>query len=682
MTTPPSVQRMFIDGDLEIKTKAGSTGNTLGRIVFTDSLVGDIGSFKVYGFSVPGFSQFRLIHDCSSISRGVSFRTYSGQGGSDEGGTGSKYLVDIQNGYIRLGNYTFIEPKDHQFPTGDFPGLLLWVKKGSATTASYALENDCISAFTTNTLLPDQAQTINVGRYVGYGVSLGYRNAAIPYGFLGMSINGFHTIQECIRLYEDATVEIPGLNLLPLTLDKINNRVGINNVLPTEALDVAGTVRADAYRLQSGSGMIQDGVSTLVYGGGDYPDRLVKLLDNVEVGGDLSAGTLGGTLTTAVQPNITTILPVYLDKVNSRVGINNITPTEALDVTGTIRADAYRLQSGSGMIQDGLATLVYGGGDYPNRVVKLLDKVEVAGSVTSIGFIGSNGAGMISSGDDTVVYGGGSYPNRVVQLADNVHINENLRLTSFHNTEFGYQVAGKETNAGKIWYDTTSNQLYIYGAGSTVGSRVVKIWDNLRVDKDFYTSWINGTRVGTSGTNSVFLGIDAGLTGQGQYAVAVGYQAGQTNQHARSIALNATGSVLNTASTDSCFIKPIRSTYEATQLLTYDGTSGEVVCSPLTEDKTVGTLTADLLAPSATNSRSRIMGTTGLYTVSAYSDTTLTANWEMYIKNMTTSEVLGYTKSRYVTATFAVTAYDNIVVWVQDSPSSSSTVTTRFTRIR
>jgi len=58
--------------------------------------------------------------------------------------------------------------------------------------------------------------------------------------------------------------------------------------------------------------------------------------------------------------------------------------------------------------------------------------------------------------------------------------------------------------------------------------------------------------------------LDAGATGQGQYAVAIGKYAGRgvvNYQAANTIILNATGDELSGVSgqTGSCYIKPIRS---------------------------------------------------------------------------------------------------------------------------
>jgi len=91
--------------------------------------------------------------------------------------------------------------------------------------------------------------------------------------------------------------------------------------------------------------------------------------------------------------------------------------------------------------------------------------------------------------------------------------------------------------------------------------------------------------------NCIAVGFDAGNTNQGTYSVAMGYAAGYAHQHANTIILNAQGSALNSTSTNSVYIKPIRqsdkpilsgsgvgviNTQNSAHHLNYDVSSGEV----------------------------------------------------------------------------------------------------------
>ena len=83
----------------------------------------------------------------------------------------------------------------------------------------------------------------------------------------------------------------------------------------------------------------------------------------------------------------------------------------------------------------------------------------------------------------------------------------------------------------------------------------------------------------TQGNNAVAIGALAGLTGQGTSSIAIGYLAGQTNQHNNSIILNASGSVLNSTTTNSFYVNPIRSAGWGNSLF-YNSTTSEVTSNP------------------------------------------------------------------------------------------------------
>jgi hypothetical protein len=84
----------------------------------------------------------------------------------------------------------------------------------------------------------------------------------------------------------------------------------------------------------------------------------------------------------------------------------------------------------------------------------------------------------------------------------------------------------------------------------------------------------------------VAVGNRAGEYNQGNYSVAIGGAAGQTNQHANTIVLNAQGNVsigsiaLDTNSTNAFFVKPVR--WSATvpvgfKPMYYNSSTGEII---------------------------------------------------------------------------------------------------------
>jgi len=76
-------------------------------------------------------------------------------------------------------------------------------------------------------------------------------------------------------------------------------------------------------------------------------------------------------------------------------------------------------------------------------------------------------------------------------------------------------------------------------------------------------------------TAAIAIGFQAGSTNQGQTSIAIGFQAGLINQSTNTIVLNASGSALNTLSTNALYVKPIRNT-TGTNLITYNTNTFEV----------------------------------------------------------------------------------------------------------
>jgi len=96
-----------------------------------------------------------------------------------------------------------------------------------------------------------------------------------------------------------------------------------------------------------------------------------------------------------------------------------------------------------------------------------------------------------------------------------------------------------------------------------------------------------GSNAGSTGqlANAVAIGNQAGQSGQQASAIAIGYLAGQTNQSTNTIVLNASGTTLNTDTSNGLYISPIKSAYNTSQstlntspgYLTYNTTTKEVV---------------------------------------------------------------------------------------------------------
>ena len=90
-----------------------------------------------------------------------------------------------------------------------------------------------------------------------------------------------------------------------------------------------------------------------------------------------------------------------------------------------------------------------------------------------------------------------------------------------------------------------------------------------------------GFTAGTAnqGSGAVAVGNGAGYSNQGDFSVAMGTAAGTNNQAQNSIIINATGAILDTETSDSLTIDPIREITQATNtnyVLVHDSSTKEV----------------------------------------------------------------------------------------------------------
>jgi hypothetical protein len=87
------------------------------------------------------------------------------------------------------------------------------------------------------------------------------------------------------------------------------------------------------------------------------------------------------------------------------------------------------------------------------------------------------------------------------------------------------------------------------------------------------------------GRGAVALGAAAGQTTQGANSIAIGSLAGQTSQHANTIVLNASGTALNSATTNATYVAPIRNDQGITGdrlFAYYNQTTKEITTGPTT----------------------------------------------------------------------------------------------------
>jgi|CXWK01.1.fsa_nt_gi hypothetical protein len=134
-------------------------------------------------------------------------------------------------------------------------------------------------------------------------------------------------------------------------------------------------------------------------------------------------------------------------------------------------------------------------------------------------------------------------------------------------------------NAGSTSQGQGSVAVGIGSGLTSQGPSSVAIGDNAGSYIQGLSSVAIGSVAGTSnqGTHCVAIGHLAGSVNQGDYAVALGYNAGSTGQATNSIIINASGTQVDNATSNSCVITPIRNENgdTSTQMF-YNSVTGEL----------------------------------------------------------------------------------------------------------
>ena len=350
-------QKLKVQDELQIITSY-IAGKSIGKLTFvlpdtTNTVFGQIRSIGSYPYGA-------LLIDCSGMSSGINFKTDSTQGYSDFGGIGNPFSASITSYTIYSGSVRLSQPPYVLSTSGtqilNESGYEMLFCTRNGTSGSTDKDFNIIKAVQNNFKI-GETMSITVGSdaYNAYRTVLGFSTpSGYPtgdcVGFVGLQKDGFPDVNTKSLVWDiNGNVNVPfalsvtgttsitgnlvcqndlqsnsatitttltadtlsattyvGLPafdpavLDPITLDTVNDRVGINQVTPTEALDVTGNIKS--------SGTITgDTVSATTYVG--LPAFDPAVLD-----------------------------PITLDTVNDRVGINQVTPTEALDVTGNIKS--------------------------------------------------------------------------------------------------------------------------------------------------------------------------------------------------------------------------------------------------------------------------------------------------------------------------------------------------------
>ena len=116
----------------------------------------------------------------------------------------------------------------------------------------------------------------------------------------------------------------------PLLLNPVGGNVGIANTNPTHTLSVTGTLNVSGNANVGNIGATR-GVFTNIAGEGGN----ISNIQGANVSGAVATATTAGTVTTAAQPNITSVGTLTSLGVTGNIAAGNLTTTGVLSVTGT-----------------------------------------------------------------------------------------------------------------------------------------------------------------------------------------------------------------------------------------------------------------------------------------------------------------------------------------------------------
>lgn len=652
MTTPPAANQILrVPGEIQI-IPSSTFADAKGVLSFMGNFGTRIGQLRTYGY---GAFQSMLL-DSAECYGGAQFRSSTSQGDSTIGGQSAQMSIAIDTGGTTTMRRVIAKENSTAYQQSFTGAANLQV--GRANTSGTTNLVNAVASFTQDSWKAGETmQIINgMSQYGGASVWAYTANSTsssdvLNTAYLGMIRSG--SLKKNILLLTSGDVEIPtklkadtlealhwiGLpplnptDILPITLDKVNNRVGINNANPVADLDVNGKLLATTVEATNWIGL-------------------------------------------PVMPP-PDILPITLDKVNNMVGINQTVPAHALDVTGPVNStgtfnlrgnvfvasndlcNSVRVGPNAGAeTQTNFAVAVgYGAGRYTQGSGSVAVGTS-AGTTTqkdraiAIGNLAGNasqGIGAVSVGYQA---GQTTQADRAVAIGSAAGNNTQQTQAVAIGYQAGQTTQGSNTVAIGVGAGKTSqqdNSVAIANAAGTTNQGTSCVAIGLQAGNDTQASYSvaighqagmtkqsggSGVAIGTfagsntqqgsavalgyyAGTNlqassavaigaqcgtagqaanavaigpaagqtfqkggAVAIGLSAGANQQGAHSIAIGSYAGETTQHEHSIVLNATGAALNTTQINTTFIKPVRQAL-GTGIANYNSTTSELTCQPI-----------------------------------------------------------------------------------------------------
>ena len=426
-----SYQKLQCNGEIAIVSGLSADGTaTVGSIKFRNPTnTGTLSQIKcIASTAFTPIVPKTLILDSSGMTQGSAFRTDGTQGNPSYVGSSGKnnpYALTVggPDGSITCSTWfnNFQPPvliDEYDDENGNAVGNAFFQGERYSTIDRYYTPtfNSYLATMFQHTYQPDEKCSIGLltdGYDINFGVwsPSGDVSATDIRGWVGMDYGAddtrmamtWDTVGNCYSQLDhevtgtltadtiSATTYIglptpPTPDLTPITLDTLNNRVGINDTTPSYSLDITGTFRNTGNAFVGGDLDVTG--NAIVHGDVDATGHFVTadhinggVITGTSLVGPLataaqpnvtSVGTLGslavtgtatantfsattltGTLSTAAQTNVTSLgtlssltvtgditidsTTLKVDSANNRVGIVKGTPTESLDVTGNIK---------------------------------------------------------------------------------------------------------------------------------------------------------------------------------------------------------------------------------------------------------------------------------------------------------------------------------------------------------
>src|SRR6056300_1360458 len=343
---------------------------------------------------------------------------------------------------------------------------------------------------------------------------------------------------------------------------------------------------------------------------GNTPDLFIDTNGRVGVGTDDPDYTLDVVGTGGFSSNLTVgTANLHVDTTTGNVGIGVANPTKSLEINGTTLRHAYEYRYQDAWISNNnqTFTIPVTGGSARGEMLVEAEVIQVAANSSSErmarvkGIITNHHTGnfymKVLEGENATAFetyivgtsgsASGTFtmkyqPQQGYQQLVRCRLNLKIFIGGF-TSSLGSLTRTDAGSNSDLTAPTLNSAPKIIGGNVGIGTSepayTLDVTGPINLTSNIVMSGEVFIKAHDATSNHVAIGPGAGQTSQGTNAVAVGYLAGQTNQHDNTVVLNASGSALNTVGTGRTYIKPLRVATVASNVMTYDQATGEVMDS-------------------------------------------------------------------------------------------------------